>query len=51
VIGGAIVGGATGATRGASALVRRLQSGYLRSYSAVLLSGLVVVLVYFLAQS
>ncbi|WP_320672304.1 NADH-quinone oxidoreductase subunit L [Patulibacter defluvii] len=51
VIGGAFVGGASGATRGASALVRRLQSGYLRSYSALLLSGLIVVLVYFLAQS
>jgi NADH-quinone oxidoreductase subunit L len=51
VIGGAIVGGSTGAVRGASAIVRRLQSGYLRSYSAVILSGLAVLVIYFLTQS
>jgi NADH-quinone oxidoreductase subunit L len=51
VIGGAIVGGTTGAVRGASALVRRLQSGYLRTYSAVVLSGLAVLVIYFLTQS
>jgi NADH-quinone oxidoreductase subunit L len=51
VVGGAIVGGTTGAVRGASALVRKLQSGYMRAYSAVVLSGLAVLLVYFLTQS
>lgn len=51
VVGGAIVGGTTGAVRGASALVRRLQSGYLRSYSAVMLSGLAVLIIYVLIQS
>jgi NADH-quinone oxidoreductase subunit L len=51
VIGGAIVGGSTGAVRGASAIVRRLQSGYLRTYSAVILSGLAVLVIYFLTQS
>jgi NADH-quinone oxidoreductase subunit L len=51
VIGGAIVGGTTGAVRGASAVVRRLQSGYLRTYSAVVLSGLAVLVIYFLTQS
>jgi NADH-quinone oxidoreductase subunit L len=45
------MGGATGATRGASALVRRAQSGFLRSYAAVVLSGLVVVLVVVLVAS
>jgi NADH-quinone oxidoreductase subunit L len=51
VVGGALMGGATGATRGASALVRRAQSGFLRSYAAVVLSGLVVVLVVVLVAS
>jgi NADH-quinone oxidoreductase subunit L len=51
VVGGAIVGGTSGAVRGASAIVRRLQSGYLRTYSAVVLSGFAVLLVYFLTQS
>jgi NADH-quinone oxidoreductase subunit L len=51
VVGGAIVGGSTGAVRGASAVVRRLQGGYLRTYSAVVLVGLAVLLVYFLIQS
>ncbi|MGX6446595.1 NADH-quinone oxidoreductase subunit L [Patulibacter sp. S7RM1-6] len=51
VVSGGIVGGTTGAVRGASALVRRLQSGYLRSYSAVVLTGLAVLVIYFLTQS
>jgi NADH-quinone oxidoreductase subunit L len=51
VVGGAIVGGSTGAVRGASAVVRRLQGGYLRTYSAVVLTGLAALLVYFLIQS
>jgi NADH-quinone oxidoreductase subunit L len=51
VVGGAIVGGSTGAVRGASAIVRRLQGGYLRTYSAVVLTGLAALLVYFLIQS
>ncbi|MDO9407221.1 NADH-quinone oxidoreductase subunit L [Patulibacter sp.] len=50
VVGGAIVGGSTGAVRGASAVVRRLQGGYLRTYSAVVLVGLAALLVYFLLQ-
>jgi NADH-quinone oxidoreductase subunit L len=51
VVGGAIVGGTSGAVRGASAVVRRLQSGYLRTYSAMVLTGFAVLLVYFLTQS
>jgi len=50
VVGGAIVGGSTGAVRGASAVVRRLQGGYLRTYSALVLTGLAALLVYFLIQ-
>ncbi|MGE4428191.1 MAG: NADH-quinone oxidoreductase subunit L, partial [Solirubrobacteraceae bacterium] len=51
VVGVGIVGSATGSVRGASALVRRMQTGYLRGYSAVLLAGLGALLIYFLAQS
>ena len=50
VVSGAIVGGSSGAVRGASAAVRRLQGGYLRTYSAVVLVGLAALLVYFLLQ-
>ena len=51
IIGGGIVGGTTGAVRGASAVVRRLQGGYMRTYSAMVLTGLAVLLVSFLIAS
>lgn len=51
VINGTLVGGTAGTVRGASALVRRMQSGYLRSYAGVTLVGAAAVLIYFLVQS
>ncbi|MFA4927457.1 MAG: NADH-quinone oxidoreductase subunit L [Patulibacter sp.] len=51
VISGTLVGGTAGTVRGASALVRRMQSGYLRSYAAVTLVGAAAVLIYVLIQS
>ncbi len=51
VINGTLVGGTAGTVRGASALVRRMQSGYLRSYAGVTLVGGAAVLIYFLVQS
>jgi NADH-quinone oxidoreductase subunit L len=48
VVDGALVGGASGAVRVASAAVRRVQSGYLRYYAALLLMGLTSLGAYFL---
>jgi NADH-quinone oxidoreductase subunit L len=48
VVNGALVGGASGAVRAASAAVRRVQSGYLRYYAALLLMGLTSLGAYFL---
>jgi NADH-quinone oxidoreductase subunit L len=48
VVDGALVGGTSGAVRVASAAVRRVQSGYLRYYAALLLMGLTSLGAYFL---
>ncbi len=50
-VNGALVGGTTGLVRAGSAAVRAVQSGYLRSYAALLLGGLAVVGFYFLLQA
>ncbi len=50
-VNGTLVGGTTGIVRAGSAAVRAVQSGYLRSYAALLLVGLAVVGFYFLLQS
>jgi len=50
-VNGALVGGTTGLVRAGSAAVRAVQSGYLRSYAALLLVGLAVVGFYFLLQA
>jgi NADH-quinone oxidoreductase subunit L len=51
VVNGALVGGASGAVRAASAAVRRVQSGYLRYYAALLLMGLTSLGAYFLISA
>ncbi len=48
VVDGALVGGATGVVRLASAAVRRVQTGYLRYYAALLLMGVTSLGAYFL---
>jgi NADH-quinone oxidoreductase subunit L len=48
VVEGALVGGASGAVRLASAGVRRVQTGYLRYYAALLLMGITSLGAYFL---
>jgi NADH-quinone oxidoreductase subunit L len=48
VVNGALVGGATGIVRLASAAVRGVQSGYLRYYAALLLMGITSLGAYFL---
>ncbi|HVW16883.1 MAG TPA: NADH-quinone oxidoreductase subunit L [Solirubrobacteraceae bacterium] len=51
VVDGTLVGGTTGVISAASATVRRLQSGFVRAYAALLLVGLVAVSLYFLLQT
>jgi NADH-quinone oxidoreductase subunit L len=51
VIDGIIVGGAAGVARVSSAVVRGLQSGYLRAYAAMLVIGLLGVGLWFLILS
>jgi NADH-quinone oxidoreductase subunit L len=51
VVDGALVGGASGLVRVASAAVRRVQSGYLRYYAALLLVGLTSLGAYFLISA
>jgi NADH-quinone oxidoreductase subunit L len=46
-----VIGGATGAVRGATAVARGVQSGYLRAYAAMLVVGLGALGLYFLLQS
>ena len=48
VVQGALVGGATGVVGLASAAVRRVQTGYLRYYAALLLLGITSLGAYFL---
>ncbi|MCD6725787.1 MAG: NADH-quinone oxidoreductase subunit L [Solirubrobacteraceae bacterium] len=50
-VDGALVGGASGLVRAGSAAVRALQTGLLRSYAALLVLGLTIVLLYFLIRS
>jgi NADH-quinone oxidoreductase subunit L len=51
VVDGLIVGGARGVVAAASASVRLVQTGYLRSYAAFLIIGVTAVSVYFLLVS
>jgi NADH-quinone oxidoreductase subunit L len=51
VVNGALVGGASGLVRAASAGVRAVQSGYLRYYAALLLVGLTGLGAYFLISA
>jgi NADH-quinone oxidoreductase subunit L len=51
VVNGALVGGAAGVVRAASAGVRSSQSGYLRYYAALLLVGLTGLSAYFLISA
>jgi NADH-quinone oxidoreductase subunit L len=46
-----IVNGTAGAARGANAAVRTVQSGYLRSYALLLVTGVAGLALYFLVQS
>jgi NADH-quinone oxidoreductase subunit L len=48
VVGGGITGGASGAVRAGSALVRRAQTGFLRYYAAMMVVGVSAVALYFL---
>jgi NADH-quinone oxidoreductase subunit L len=50
-VDGALVGGASGAVRFASAAVRAVQSGYVRYYAALLLLGLTSLGAYFLISA
>jgi NADH-quinone oxidoreductase subunit L len=50
-VNGALVGGASGVVRAASAGVRAVQSGYLRYYAALLLVGLTGLSAYFLIST
>jgi NADH-quinone oxidoreductase subunit L len=51
VISGGVTGGVTGAVGSGSAAVRRLQTGFLRYYAALVVLGLSAVLLYFLISS
>jgi NADH-quinone oxidoreductase subunit L len=51
VVDGALVGGATGVVRLASAAVRGVQTGYLRYYAAALLMGITSLGAYFLISA
>ena len=50
-VDGALVGGSTGVVRLASAGVRRVQTGYLRYYAALLLMGVTGLGAYFLISA
>jgi NADH-quinone oxidoreductase subunit L len=51
VIEGVVTGGTTGAVRAGSAMVRAVQSGYLRLYAALLVLGVAALALYFLMVS
>ena len=51
IVNGVLVGGTTEVVRAGSAAVRRLQSGFLRAYAALLIVGVAAVTLYFLLQS
>jgi NADH-quinone oxidoreductase subunit L len=46
-----LIGGTTGIVRGAGAVVRGAQSGYLRSYALLLVTGFAALGLYFLVQA
>jgi NADH-quinone oxidoreductase subunit L len=48
---GVIVGGATGVVRAGTALARSVQTGYMRAYALMLLTGLGGLVLYFLVTS
>ena len=48
---GTIVGGATGAVRVGTSMARAVQTGYLRAYALLLLTGLLGLVLYFLIAS
>jgi NADH-quinone oxidoreductase subunit L len=50
-VDGALVGGASGLVRLGSAAVRRVQTGYLRYYAALLLMGITSLGAYFLISA
>ncbi|MCW3038636.1 MAG: nuoL [Solirubrobacterales bacterium] len=50
-VNGTLIGGSTGIVRASSSAVRAIQTGLLRSYTALLLLGLTVVGVYFLVSA
>jgi len=51
VVDGALIGAPVSVVRASSAAVRAIQSGFLRSYVALLLLGLAGVALYFLVSS
>ena len=51
LVQGALVGGASGTVRALSAAVRRVQTGYLRYYAALLLLGITSLGAYFLVSA
>jgi NADH-quinone oxidoreductase subunit L len=51
VVGGGLTGGGTGVVEAGSALVRRLQTGLLRSYAAMMVLGLAAIALYFLVNA
>jgi NADH-quinone oxidoreductase subunit L len=51
VVSGGLTGGGTGVVEAASAIVRRLQTGLLRSYAAMMILGLSAIALYFLVQA
>ncbi len=51
VINGALIGGTSGLVKAGSAAVRAVQTGLIRSYAAIVIGGLSVVLLYFLVRA
>jgi NADH-quinone oxidoreductase subunit L len=50
-VDGALTGGTTGVVRAGSAAVRAIQTGFLRSYAALIVVGMVALTAYFLLQT
>jgi NADH-quinone oxidoreductase subunit L len=51
VIAGGVTGGTIGVVRGMSAVVRRLQNGFLRYYAAAMVIGVFGMALYFLISA
>jgi NADH-quinone oxidoreductase subunit L len=51
VVEGVLVGGATGVVRLSTNFARSIQSGYLRAYAGLLVTGVFGLVLYFLIQS